>query len=121
MRLTKNFNRDEFVCPCCRAFVDSLAFRAFVARLQYAREQAGIPFVITSGYRCAEHNKAVGGKGDSSHLKGLAADIRAQTSLERFKIIDGLIRAGLTRIGIAKTFIHVDISTDKPQRRMWVY
>jgi len=121
MRLTKNFTDDEFRCPCCGEIVDSLTFRAFLAKLQDARNLACIPFVITSGYRCKSHNKAIGGKADSSHLKGLAADIRAQTSSERFAIVDGLIKAGFVRVGIGKSFVHVDMDSSKPQRLMWVY
>jgi len=75
----------------------------------------------TSGYRCPEYNKAVGGKSDSSHLKGLAADIRAQTSSERFAIVNGLVKAGFVRIGMGRDFIHVDMDMSKPQHLMWVY
>ena len=121
MHLSKNFTDDEFRCRCCGAFEDSIVFRAFVARLQYARDEAGIPFVVTSGYRCPEHNRAVGGKPDSSHLKAVAADIRAQTDAERYAIITGLLRAGFKRIGIGKNFIHGDMDADKPQHLMWVY
>jgi len=32
--------------------------------------------VILCGYRCLEHNRRVGGKPDSQHLLGKAADIR---------------------------------------------
>lgn len=35
----------------------------------------GRPIVISSGYRCPELNKAVGGVATSQHLKGEAADI----------------------------------------------
>ena len=121
MHLTKNFTDDEFKCPCCREFVDSLPFRAFLAKLQDARNLAGIPFAITSGYRCEEHNAAVGGKEDSSHMKGVAADIRVRTSSERFVILNGLMKAGFTRLGIGKDFIHVDLDSDKPQHVAWVY
>lgn len=34
------------------------------------------PLKITSGYRCPELNKRVGGSSTSAHLKGLACDIR---------------------------------------------
>ena len=46
--------------------------------LDDARHKAGVSFVITSGVRCSSHNRAVGGKKSSSHLKGLAADISCQ-------------------------------------------
>lgn len=40
------------------------------------------PITITSGYRCPELNKAVGGVTNSWHTKGNAADIRVQNEEE---------------------------------------
>ncbi len=39
------------------------------------REAWGRPITVTSGYRCPELNKAVGGAATSQHLLGEAADI----------------------------------------------
>ena len=39
------------------------------------RKLVGCPVRITSGYRCAELNKAVGGASNSKHANGQAADI----------------------------------------------
>ena len=44
--------------------------------LQAIRDHFGAPVVITSGYRTAAHNKAVGGAVYSQHQYGRAADIR---------------------------------------------
>lgn len=43
--------------------------------LDPAREMWGKPLHVNSGYRCPELNKAVGGKSNSQHLRGEAADI----------------------------------------------
>lgn len=40
------------------------------------REAWGSPVDVTSGYRCPELNKAVGGVRNSQHMTGQAADIR---------------------------------------------
>ena len=85
--------------------------------LDHARGYAGIPFVITSGYRCPEHDRAVGGKGN--HPTGKAADIRCATGPERLAILEGLIRTGFKRIGIGRDFIHVD-SMDRVES-IWLY
>ena len=45
-----------------------------VVLLQCIREHFGKPVHITSGYRTAEHNAAVGGSKSSQHLLGRAAD-----------------------------------------------
>ena len=39
------------------------------------RMKYGQPIIVCSGYRCPELNKAVGGAGNSQHMKGQAADI----------------------------------------------
>lgn len=40
------------------------------------------PIIITSGFRCAELNKAVGGMANSWHTKGNAADLRIKNEEE---------------------------------------
>lgn len=40
------------------------------------REAWGAPIIVTSGYRCAKLNKAIGGAKNSQHMYGQAADIR---------------------------------------------
>lgn len=93
----------------------------FLQRLDEAREYAGIPFIINSAWRSEEDNKRVGGKPNSSHLKGLAVDIKATSSRQRGLILDALRSVGFSRIGIAKTFIHVDMDFDKDQDVTWLY
>jgi len=92
----------------------------FLAKLDEAREFAGIPFVINSAYRSPEHNAKVGGKPTSSHLKGLAVDIKAKDSTTRGIILDALRMVGFNRIGIAKSFIHVDLDLEK-SKSTWLY
>ena len=92
----------------------------FLTKLDKARDIADVPFKITSGYRSKETNKKVGGVSTSSHLKGLAADISCKDSSTRQKIVNALIQAGFTRIGIADTFIHCDTDKDKNDA-IWLY
>tara|TARA_R100001443_G_scaffold114821_2_gene131388 strand:+ start:1386 stop:1739 length:354 start_codon:yes stop_codon:yes gene_type:complete len=93
----------------------------FLEMLDKARERAEVPFRITSGYRTKEHNKAVGGVENSSHTLGLAADISCEDSARRYLIIEALLYVGFNRIGIAPTFIHVDLAIDRPQNLIWTY
>lgn len=50
------------------------------------REFYGIPIRISSGFRCTELNKLVGGSPTSAHVIGYAADLQpVQGSFEEFK------------------------------------
>jgi len=92
----------------------------FVDILDRARDIAGIPFIITSGYRTMDENDLLPGSAkDSAHLSGLAVDLLADNSITRFKITKALISVGLCRIGIYQTHLHVDNDLSKPQGVMW--
>ncbi len=94
--------------------------KEFLFVLDEAREFAGIPFIINSAYRSPEHPLSIKNP-SSSHIKGLAVDIKATDSTTRFKIVKALIEVGFKRIGIADTFIHVDLDLDKTQNVIWTY
>ena len=92
----------------------------FLAKLDEAREYAGIPFIINSAYRSPDHPLSIKNP-TSSHIKGLAVDIKADNSRKRGIILDALRVVGFNRIGIAKTFIHVDLDVEKSQNVTWLY
>ena len=92
----------------------------FLAKLDEAREYAGIPFVINSAYRSPEHPESIKNP-SSSHIKGLAVDIKAKDSRTRYKVLEALIYVGFNRIGIAGTFIHVDDDKEKSSNVVWTY
>ena len=92
----------------------------FLAKLDEAREFAKIPFIINSAYRSPEHPESIKNP-TSSHIKGLAVDISVRDSVTRFKVLNALIAVGFNRIGVAGTFIHVDLDLDKSQNVIWTY
>ena len=116
----KYFNLSEFDSP---DFPNSgiNMDKKFLLKIDTAREIAGVPFKITSGYRTKEQNEKVGGVENSSHIIGHAADIACSNSVYRFKIITSLLKAGFTRIGIADSFIHVDNDPSKSGNVIWTY
>ena len=117
----KNFSEEEFYCcEICRMGFKEMD-TDFLFKLDLAREYTGVPFVISSSIRCKKHNKKVGGSKTSSHLKGLAVDIECGNDKDRYKIIAGCKMAGITRIGISKTFLHLDSDGNKNRERIWVY
>ena len=121
-RIIKYFNLSEFDSP---DEIDS-GYNMdvqFIRKLDEAREIAGIPFKVTSGYRSVAHNKKVGGVLNSSHIKipCCAADIQVSGSRDRFLIISAAIKVGINRIGIGKNFLHLDTDKTKSQDVTWHY
>lgn len=93
----------------------------FRDKLNKARQIADVPFILTSAFRCAAHNAEVGGAETSAHLAGLAVDIKCTDAWTRCKILSALFAAGFNRIGVGRTFIHVDDDLTKPQGVVWLY
>ena len=83
----RHFKASEFRCGCgCGLGYDQMQ-DDILELLDVCREQAGIPFVITSSIRCVAHNAAVGGADRSAHLTGHAVDISAKTGAQRRAIL----------------------------------
>jgi len=116
----KYFKLEEFDCPGLPGSGAEYMCKDFVKTLNSIRHTASIPLVITSGYRSPEHNEKVGGTPNSSHLKGVAADIACDNSADRVKIVAAAIAHKVRRIGIAEGFIHLDVDNDKPAA-LWLY
>lgn len=92
-----------------------------VQRLYEARKIAQVPFIITSGVRTPEHNAAVGGVSNSSHVRGLAVDLECTDPTSRYRMIVGLLQAGFTRLGIYQDgHIHADVDSTLPQNVVWL-
>ena len=79
-----------------------------------------MPFVINSAYRSPDHPESIKNP-SSSHIKGLAVDIRTSDSRARYKVLNALMHVGFNRIGIADTFIHVDDDYEKSSNVIWTY
>lgn len=85
-KLTENFSLDEFVRSNKAELlkIDNTPSDEVVARLvclaellERIRTALGVPITVTSGYRCTELNRAVGGVTSGDHTMGRAADIIA--------------------------------------------
>ena len=116
----KYFNHKEFDCPG-KPGTGELMDSEFLQKLDQAREIYGKSMRVNSGYRTKEHNAKIGGVKNSSHLRGLAADISCKSSSDRFAMLNAFMQAGFKRIGVANSFIHVDTDEDKSQNIIWTY
>ena len=78
------------------------------------REAWGKPIAVTSGYRCAALNKAVGGSATSHHCKGMAADLTTGNCVENRRIFQLIMDMGLpfTQLIDEKNFSWVHVSLD---------
>ena len=116
-KLSTNFKSTEFDChgsSCCsKTLVDD----KLVEYLQKIRDHFGKPVNVSSAYRCATHNKNVGGVTGSRHMKGQAADIYI-TGVKPAEIAKYAESIGILGIGLYETdkdghFVHVDTRTTK--------
>lgn len=111
VHVTDHFRLGEFPCPHCGRLV-LLYLPDLCAVLEAVRAKVGgVPLAITSGYRCPDHNKAVGGSPQSQHLLGKAADIVSSVDPER--VADAAEEVLVNRGGVLRyrrqRFTHVDI------------
>ena len=109
----------------CRDGSDAIMIdQTLVVLLQAIREHFGKPVTITSGYRTAAHNTAVGGAKSSQHLLGRAADIQVQDTdpLAVAAYAESLMPGwgGVGRYpvkpGRARGWVHVDT---RPNKSRW--
>ena len=119
VQIGKHFHTGEFECQCkLKSCVDQVISLGLVRRLDRLRDASSTPIRVTSGYRCPEHNRAVGGVENSQHTLGRAADIRASAhtpGVMREKYAQHIFKA----IGAGANFLHVDLRDDRIRR--WTY
>jgi|TARA_B110000438_G_scaffold10199_2_gene10358 uncharacterized protein YcbK (DUF882 family) len=112
----KYFKLDEFDC---QETGDNEISEDFVHELDKLREACGFSFKITSGYRSREHSVEKRKQNPGTHAQGIAADIAVQGGAQRMLLVKNALELGFTGIGVARTFIHVDIRETTPV--LWCY
>ena len=107
----------RFACKCCGENHVDPRVEQYVKDLE---ARVGKSLIVASGYRCEKHNAKVGGSPTSSHLGGLAVDISCKSDRLRFALIHTAIKLGITRIGVYRNFVHLDIDRGKTPEVIWV-
>jgi len=128
MNLSPHFTLAEFVesQTATRKGIDNTPTPSVItslarvaAVLEQVRALVGGPITVSSGYRCAALNKAVGGAANSAHLLGLAADITApgMTPQALAKMIQ---RAGIAydQLIYEGTWVHIGLASGAPRRQV---
>jgi zinc D-Ala-D-Ala carboxypeptidase len=115
-----NFPKREFDC---KHTGKNEMKHEFMAKLQALRVEYGKALGITSGYRHWTHPvEARKGHTTGEHTRGTCADIACASSAERFVLVRLALKHGFTRIGVAKTFLHLGIGgPGLPQNVIWDY
>lgn len=95
--------------------------------LQPLRDWAGVPLVVTSGYRSPALNKRIGGSPTSFHSLGCAADIRFIRRVKRpeSELFDHIARhlpfTELIAEGIPNGWVHVALQRGREEEKAIKY
>lgn len=109
------FPPHELMCHCglCDSYGNEMNSE-FMGKLIKLRKECEFPFIVTSAYRCSQHNEDVGGSLSSQHLYGKAVDIsiRGNKAYTIIKLAEeyGMKGVGISQIG-SKRFVHLDDRT----------
>jgi uncharacterized protein YcbK (DUF882 family) len=123
------FTTHEFKCPCDCGFgsEEKHIDPDLIEKLNMVRMIYGKPMVVTSGARCEDYNRQVGGVEDSAHLphpatrQCRAVDILVEDSMDRHDLIDLALKIGFVRMGLASNFLHFDVAWDLPNPVVFNY
>lgn len=114
VKLGRRFSVKEFACKDGSpvTFVDEYLWTV----LDILRQKIGKPITITSGYRTPEHNARVGGAIYSYHMRGMAADIKADMpAKELAKELDKIVPDECGII-VYNNWVHFDVRKKKYRR-----
>lgn len=108
MKLTEHFTLEELTQSNAADIynIDNTPSKNIIVNLQEVanllekiRTKWKSPIIVTSGYRCAELNKKIGGVPTSQHLKGQAADITSRDNKQLFLLISQMVLDGEIKVG----------------------
>lgn len=116
----KNFPKSEMDCKHSGR---NEMQHEFMAKLQRLRDEFDRPMTITSGYRHPTHPiEARKTHSNGEHTQGMCCDVRCVNSATRFTLISLALKHGFTRIGVAKTFLHLGLGgKGLPNNVIWEY
>lgn len=115
-----NFKKSEFDC---KATGENNMQHEFMEKLQKVRVEFGKPMKITSGFRSVKHPvEAKKTHSNGEHTQGMCADVFCDNGADRFRLIQIALKHGITRIGIADSFLHLGIGgKGLPNNVIWHY
>lgn len=120
-QLSQHFSSTDFDCKCSRIQCSStLISDTLIDGLEVLWKISGA-LTINSGFRCSSHNLEVGGKANSQHPLGQAADIKSNLNLSGRKLAEDaecVSAFNMGGIGTGEDWVHVDVRGYKAR---WKY
>lgn len=126
-KLSDHFTTKEMTCHCkYQTCKEQRISKDLIQRLENIRLQVNQPLIVTSAFRCKEHQDYIRGSGQSTvvakkqsqHELGNAVDILPKDGKDiRTKFLD-ICDNQFTAIGLSDKFLHVDMRKD---RIRWEY
>jgi len=125
----KHFSYEELACRCgqCGPKTGQQMDRRLMDKVQSLRERCGMPLVISSAYRCANHPAEKQKLQLGTHHQGLAVDILVQGKDAYHLLRLAMEMCCFSGIGINQTgshshrFIHLDVATGVNRPWVWSY
>jgi uncharacterized protein YcbK (DUF882 family) len=116
--LYPNFPKSEFDC---RHTNKNEMKHEFMTVLQAIRKEYG-PMKITSGFRHPTHPIEARKMRPGEHTFGMCCDVACNNGADRYRLVTIALKHGCTRIGIAKTFVHIGLGAPGlPNNVIWEY
>ena len=69
--------------------------------------------IVNSAFRSISYEVRQGRNGSSAHCLGKAVDLYCFDSSYRYQVVKLALQLGINRIGIYKSFIHLDVANSK--------
>jgi uncharacterized protein YcbK (DUF882 family) len=110
------FKREDFDC---QETGENNVSSDLIRKVDELRSAVGRPLYITSGYRSPRHSLEAKKSKPGTHAQGIACDIAVANGVERRQLVKQAFYLGFRGIGVAKTFVHVDMRETEPV--LWVY
>lgn len=115
------FLPEETQCKCgCGGDITD----GFRNTLNCIRSTVGRPLKLSSGFRCTEYDKSIGGHG--VHPTGMAADVLC-SGVTAFEMMKAASANGVQGFGISQKgphgyrYIHIDMTKGKTRPWIWSY
>jgi putative chitinase len=126
MKLSQNFTLEEltFSQTAVRSGINNNPSQAvknnlkiLATNLEKIRKFLGHPLRISSGFRCMELNRKIGGAVDSAHMNGFAADFTCAAFGKPIDVVKALYKSGIKVDKVIEEGTWVHVSFDPKMRQ----